>query len=85
MEEDQSPMEEILPVVENHPVLVCPICNRKLIMDNSNFNKHVDECLNKVEVKAILKDQSDREKSESLNNSSGSPSSGRPSQKRVKR
>lgn len=66
------------------PVLVCPICNRQLIMGNSNFNKHVDECLNKVEVKAILKDQMDRVGLDSVNNGSGS-SCDRPSPKRVKR
>jgi hypothetical protein len=73
-------VEESQPV-EDHPILVCPICNLQLMLDNSKFNKHVDECLSKVEVKAILKDQLDREKSES----SGSESSNRPSPKRVKR
>ncbi|KAI8047062.1 hypothetical protein BDF21DRAFT_469558 [Thamnidium elegans] len=47
---------------ENIPALACPICNRQLVLDNTNFNKHVDECLSKVEVKAILKDQLDRER-----------------------
>jgi uncharacterized protein YbaR (Trm112 family) len=52
------------------PVLVCPICNRQLVMDNSQFNQHVDECLSKVEVKAILKDQLERERSASSSSSS---------------
>lgn len=47
---------------ETLPMLVCPICNRQLILDNANFNKHVDECLSKVEVKAILKDQLESER-----------------------
>ncbi|CAO3589602.1 unnamed protein product [Absidia cylindrospora] len=37
--------------------LICPICNRQLQMDNSQFNYHVDECLTKVTVKAILQEQ----------------------------
>ncbi|KAI7896710.1 uncharacterized protein EV154DRAFT_434804 [Mucor mucedo] len=65
------------PVIEAPPMLVCPICNRQLILDNANFNKHVDECLSKVEVKAILKDQLDNERS--------SMSHSRPTPKRVKR
>lgn len=64
---DQSHTEELL---------VCPICNRQLTLDNANFNKHVDECLSKVEVKAILKDQLDNERSNM---------SHRPTTKRVKR
>lgn len=72
IQENQSPMEDL-------PVLVCPICNGQLILDNSNFNKHVDECLSKVEVKAILKDQLDRERS------SNRGMSHRPTAKRVKR
>lgn len=59
------------------PVLVCPICNRQLTMNNSQFNQHVDECLSKVEVKAILKDQLERERYESNGSNASS--------KRVKR
>ncbi|KAG2211235.1 hypothetical protein INT47_006355 [Mucor saturninus] len=65
------------PVIEAPPMLVCPICNRQLILDNANFNKHVDECLSKVEVKAILKDQLDNERSSMIHS--------RPTPKRVKR
>lgn len=67
-------------VAETLPSLGCPICNRQLVLDNANFNKHVDECLSKIEVKAILKDQLDRERLESV-----SSTSNRPSAKRVKR
>lgn len=67
-------------VAETLPSLACPICNRQLVLDNSNFNKHVDECLSKIEVKAILKDQLDRERLDSV-----SSTSNRPSAKRVKR
>ncbi|CAO3609199.1 unnamed protein product [Mucor fragilis] len=61
--------------------LVCPICNRSLKLGNAQFNQHVDECLSKVEVKAILQE----EKSESSNSSSRASNDGRPVSKRLKR
>lgn len=86
---DDIPADNNLPMVEKSeskqealPTLICPICNRQLVLDNSSFNKHVDECLNKVEVKAILKDQLGKERAEST---SGENSSNQPSLKRVKR
>ncbi|KAI8327573.1 hypothetical protein EDC96DRAFT_531684 [Choanephora cucurbitarum] len=42
---------------EEIPSLECPICCRQLMLDNLEFNKHVDECLSKMEVKEILKSQ----------------------------
>ncbi|KAI9357087.1 hypothetical protein BD770DRAFT_389022 [Pilaira anomala] len=68
----------------NHPLpLGCPICNRQLVLDNVNFNQHVDECLNKVEVKEILKTQLEIDRLASLGSSS---STHRPSaNKRLKR
>ncbi|KAI8883678.1 DNA/RNA polymerase [Backusella circina FSU 941] len=45
------------PSVSENPILTCPICNCHLQMDNTSFNHHVDICLNKVEVKSILKTQ----------------------------
>ncbi|KAI8379039.1 hypothetical protein BD560DRAFT_389366 [Blakeslea trispora] len=44
---------------EEIPSLECPICHRQLVLDNLEFNKHVDECLSKMEVKEILKSQRD--------------------------
>lgn len=86
---DDIPADKNLPIVEKCepkqealPTLICPICNRQLVLDNSSFNKHVDECLNKVEVKAILKDQLEKERAEST---SSENSSNQPSPKRVKR
>ncbi|CAO3646269.1 unnamed protein product [Mucor hiemalis] len=81
------PAADYLPKVEKSaqealPTLICPICNRQLILDNSSFNKHVDECLSGVEVKAILKDQLEKERAESTSSES---SSNQPSLKRVKR
>lgn len=73
---EKSPSKEVL------PILVCPICNRELTLDNLSFNKHVDECLNKVEVKAILKDQMYEEKSRS---STSEGSNNQPSPKRAKK
>ncbi|KAK4509217.1 uncharacterized protein ATC70_007567 [Mucor velutinosus] len=61
--------------------LVCPICNRPLKLDNAQFNRHVDECLSKVEVRAILQE----EKSESSSNSSNASNDGGPVSKRLKR
>ncbi|KAG1140437.1 hypothetical protein G6F37_008026 [Rhizopus arrhizus] len=55
-------------------ILICPICNRHLTMDNTQFNKHVDECLNKVEVKTILENEK-RQLSSSSSSSSSSGSS----------
>ncbi len=60
-------------------ILICPICNRHLTMDNTQFNKHVDECLNKVEVKTIL----ENEKRQLSSSSSGSSSHSR--NKKLKR
>ncbi|KAI9481199.1 MAG: hypothetical protein EXX96DRAFT_618150 [Benjaminiella poitrasii] len=40
---------------------LCPICNCHIATeDNSQLNQHIDICLSKVEVKAILKDQQKR-------------------------
>ncbi|CAO0799636.1 unnamed protein product [Mucor circinelloides] len=61
--------------------LVCPICNRSLKLDNAQFNQHVDECLSKVEVKAILQE----EKSESSSNLSSVNNDAGPVSKRLKR
>ncbi|KAL7314508.1 hypothetical protein PS15m_006070 [Mucor circinelloides] len=61
--------------------LVCPICNRSLKLDNAQFNQHVDECLSKVEVKAILQE----EKSESSSNLSSVKNDAGPVSKRLKR
>lgn len=51
-------------VIEDSNMLTCPICNHQLKLDNTRFNRHVDECLNKVEVKEILK--SERPNTESV-------------------
>lgn len=61
--------------------LVCPICNRSLKLDNAQFNQHVDECLSKVEVKAILQE----DKSESSSNLSSVNNDAGPVSKRLKR
>ncbi|KAG2217742.1 hypothetical protein INT45_002391 [Circinella minor] len=44
----------------------CPICNRLLYLDNTLFNQHVDECLSRAEVRAILKAESERRKQEAI-------------------
>lgn len=62
-------------------ILICPICNRHLTMDNTQFNKHVDECLNKVEVKTIL----ENEKRQLSSSSSSSGSSSHSRHKKLKR
>ncbi|KAI8331216.1 hypothetical protein BC941DRAFT_439331 [Chlamydoabsidia padenii] len=59
---DDDIKEEDTPLFDSPvtPILldsICPICNRRLQMDNTSFNHHVDECLTKVEVKAILQEQ----------------------------
>ncbi|ORE10606.1 IMS-domain-containing protein [Rhizopus microsporus var. microsporus] len=59
--------------------LVCPICNRALVMDIAQFNNHVDECLNKVEVKTILENEKRQYSPSSSRSSSHS------SNKRIKR
>lgn len=69
-------------------MLVCPICNRQLKLDNSQFNQHVDECLSKVEVKAILQEEKSESSSSSNSGSSNcnsSKSDGGPASKRMKR
>lgn len=49
------------PIPAMPPSLVCPICNREMQLDNLGFNQHVDECLNKAEVKAILQSETSNE------------------------
>ncbi|KAI9304290.1 hypothetical protein BJ944DRAFT_267053 [Cunninghamella echinulata] len=39
------------------PTYLCPICNRALQLDNKQMNDHIDDCLTKIEVKEILKEQ----------------------------
>lgn len=51
----------------------CPICNRSLQLDNAAFNQHVDECLNRVEVRSII--VSERDMSSSSSSTSPAPSS----------
>ncbi|KAI9323231.1 hypothetical protein BX666DRAFT_1884537 [Dichotomocladium elegans] len=34
--------------------VTCPICKRRLRLDNAAFNRHVDECLNRQAVRSIL-------------------------------
>ncbi|CAO3613722.1 unnamed protein product [Cunninghamella blakesleeana] len=36
---------------------ICPICNKTLQLSNKQLNEHIDECLSKVEVGEILKQQ----------------------------
>ncbi|CEG72129.1 hypothetical protein RMATCC62417_07741 [Rhizopus microsporus] len=67
-------------IKEQEPsTLVCPICNRSLVMNIAQFNNHVDECLNKVEVKMILENE---KRQHSPSSSRSSPQS---SNKRIKR
>ncbi|KAI7900839.1 uncharacterized protein BX663DRAFT_516694 [Cokeromyces recurvatus] len=59
---------------------ICPICNCQIATeDNSELNQHIDICLSKVEVKAILKDQRKRLESSSKPNPQQTP------KKRIKR
>ncbi|KAI8645557.1 hypothetical protein BD408DRAFT_382046 [Parasitella parasitica] len=62
LHQDQQTTDQKVKDILN--TLVCPICNRQLKLNNSQFNQHVDECLSKVEVKAILQ----QEKSECSSN-----------------
>lgn len=49
---NENPIEN-----DEQDALICPICNRQLTVDNIQFNQHVDECLNKIEVKTILQNE----------------------------
>ncbi|KAI9251563.1 hypothetical protein BY458DRAFT_482279 [Sporodiniella umbellata] len=39
---------------ESYEILICPICSCQFKLNNIQFNMHVDECLNRVELKTIL-------------------------------
>jgi DNA polymerase kappa len=58
-EDETDRMDDGTPQCDTAPLIdsICPICNRHLHMDNAGFNHHVDDCLTKVEVKAILQEQ----------------------------
>lgn len=87
MTEVSDPLEENDTADNNPPPapLGCPICNRQLVLDNVNFNKHVDECLNKVEVKEILKTQLEMDRLESLGSNSSTHHHRPSANKRLKR
>jgi DNA polymerase kappa len=54
-------------------------------MDNTQFNKHVDECLNKVEVKTILENEKRQLSSSSSSSGSSSHSRNKKLKRQVKR
>ncbi|CDH50289.1 dna-directed polymerase kappa [Lichtheimia corymbifera JMRC:FSU:9682] len=76
-EEDRSSPDKTEPEAshssptEQQEKVECPICNRSLQLDNAAFNRHVDECLNRVEVRSILVSERDT----SSSSSSPAPSS----------
>ncbi|KAI9259622.1 hypothetical protein BDA99DRAFT_538582 [Phascolomyces articulosus] len=67
-EEDEERIQEQEEEQERQPdeieSVTCPICNRLLNLDNAAFNQHVDECLSRAEVRAILQAESQRRKRE---------------------
>ncbi|KAI8985372.1 hypothetical protein BDB01DRAFT_787850 [Pilobolus umbonatus] len=51
---NDSPPQESDHVQQETMEVTCPICQSQLQVDNDAFNRHVDECLNRTEVKSIL-------------------------------